>query len=430
MATVLVKNAQQILQVCGQGERFLAGEAAGKLAQMESNGKEGLSMLIKDGVIADLGLDSEVSERIGGTETVVDVIDASGKCIVPGLVDGHVHPVWAGDRVHEFSMKLAGASYMEVHKAGGGINFTVEHTRKASEKELYDLLMDRLDRMIRHGTTTAECKSGYGLETETEVKMLKVLEKAKKNQPLEISSTFLGAHSVPKGKRAEEATKDVIQNQLAKVVRLNRTGQLNVENIDVFCEKGCFNVQQTKEILVAGREVGMRVNFHGEELSCLGSAEMGAEDLKAEAISHLEEVSDEGIAAMAKHGTVAVILPTTAYILRLPSPPVRKMIDGGCIVALGSDFNPNAFCLSMPTVMHLAAVNLRMSLSEAMAGATINAAHSIGRSETHGSIEKGKVGDFLIINAPRWEHLIYQFSEQGNVIEKVFKKGNVIYSKT
>merc|ERR1711962_664441 len=161
---------------------------------------------------------------------------------------------------------------------------------------------------------------------------------------------------------------------------------------DVFCEKGCFNVQQTKEILVAGREVGMRVNFHGEELSNLGSAQMGAMELKAEAISHLEEVSDEGIKAMAESGSVAVILPTTAYILRLPAPPVRKMIEEGVIVALGTDFNPNAFCLSMPTVMHLAAVNLRMSLAEVVSASTINAAHSIGRSDTHGSIEKGKVG--------------------------------------
>lgn len=319
---------------------------------------------------------------------------------------------------------------MEVHKAGGGINFTVERTRKASEKDLYDLLMPRLNRMLRAGTTTAECKSGYGLDTDTEIKMLKVLEKAKKTQPVEISSTFLGAHSVPKGKRADDATKDVIEKQLAKVIKMNEMGQLNVENIDVFCEKGVFNVQQTKAILQAGREkANLRINFHGEELNNLGSAQMGARELKAEAISHLEEISDEGIKAMAESGSVAVILPTTAYILRLPSPPVRKMIDEGVIVALGSDFNPNAFCLAMPTVMHLAAVNQRMSLSEAFAAATINAAHSIGRSATHGSIEIGKVADLIILDAPRWEHLIYQFSGHDDVIDKVIKAGKVVHKK-
>lgn len=427
--SLLIRNASQILQVCDSGEKFLAGKAAGKLAQLDAEPKNGLSLVVKEGVIDDIGLDSEIAERhdVSGFD---DVIDAEGKCVVPGLVDGHTHPVWAGDRVHEFSMKLAGATYMEVHKAGGGINFTVEKTKKATEKELYDLLMPRLHRMLKAGTTTAECKSGYGLETEAEIKMLKVLEKAKKHQPVEISSTFLGAHSVPKGKRAEDATNDVIKWQLSKVMKLNETGQLNVENIDVFCEKGCFNVQQTKAILQAGKErAKLRINFHGEELSNLGSAQMGARELKAEAISHLEEVSDEGIKAMAESGTVAVILPTTAYILRLPSPPVRKMIDEGVIVALGTDFNPNAFCLAMPTVMHLAAVNQGMSLSEVFAAATINAAHSIGRSATHGSIEVGKVADLLIIDAPRWEHLIYQLSGHDDVIDQVIKGGKVVHKK-
>jgi len=408
----------------------LAGQAAtAKLAQLDAKPNDALSIVIKGGLIEDIGFDSEVAARHDVT-SFDDVIDACGKCVVPGLIDGHVHPVWAGDRVHEFSMKLAGASYMEVHKAGGGINFTVERTRKASEKDLYDLLMPRLNRMLRAGTTTAECKSGYGLDTDTEIKMLKVLEKAKKTQPVEISSTFLGAHSVPKGKRADDATKDVIEKQLAKVIKMNEMGQLNVENIDVFCEKGVFNVQQTKAILQAGREkANLRINFHGEELNNLGSAQMGARELKAEAISHLEEISDEGIKAMAESGSVAVILPTTAYILRLPSPPVRKMIDEGVIVALGSDFNPNAFCLAMPTVMHLAAVNQRMSLSEAFAAATINAAHSIGRSATHGSIEIGKVADLIILDAPRWEHLIYQFSGHDDVIDKVIKAGKVVHKK-
>lgn len=313
---------------------------------------------------------------------------------------------------------------MEVHSAGGGINFTVEHTRSASEKELETLLLPRLERMIKGGTTLAECKSGYGLDTPNEMKMLRVLEAARQKSAVEISSTFCGAHSVPKGSSAEEATEDVILKQLPEVERLNRSGALSVENVDVFCEKGVFGVAQSRRILEAGQSVGLRVNFHAEELSCLGGAEMGA-SIGAEAISHLEEISEEGVRAMAASGSVAVVLPTTAYILRLKSPPVRSMIEAGVIVALGSDFNPNAYCLEMPTVMHLACVNQRMSLTEAVAAATINAAHSLGRSRTHGSIEKGKVADFVVVAAPKWEHLIYQLGGHGEIIAYVIKRGRV-----
>ena len=234
------------------------------------------------------------------------MIDAGGQAVIPGFVDGHTHPVWAGDRVHEFAMKLAGASYMEVHAAGGGIHFTVDKTREASEQELLDLLVPRLWRMLRAGTTTVECKSGYGLDAENEVKMLRVLERAKKLVPIEISSTFCGGHAVPKGSNAKNATEDVIVNQLAQVIKENASGNLNVENIDVFCEKGVFEIDDSKKMLKAGQEAGLRlkkflikvsnfiffasrINFHGDELFPLGGAEMGAQ-LKAEAISHLEEV--------------------------------------------------------------------------------------------------------------------------------------------
>jgi len=428
--SLLIKNISQIVQVVSDGSRFITCDGCKNIAILEQ-GKdaETLSIVIDNGFIKMFGSESEVNSALKDTK-FDQIYDAKGGCVIPGLIDGHTHPVWAGDRVHEFAMKLAGATYMEVHEAGGGINYTVEHTKKANEEELYTLLVDRLRRMIKSGTTTVECKSGYGLDLKTEMKMLNVLEKAKKNIPIEISSTFCGAHSVPRGMSSDEATKDVIEKQIPEVVRQNKSGALNVENIDVFCEKGVFNVEQTKSILQVGKDLGnLRINFHGEELNYLGSVEMGAEELKAEAISHLEEISDEGIAAMAKNESVAVILPTTAYILRLKPPRVREMIEKGVIVALGTDFNPNAFCLSMPTVMHLAAVNLKMSLNETLAASTINAAHSIGRSKTHGSIEIGKMADLVILNAPRWEHLVYQFAGYDHVIEAVIKRGKVVYEK-
>jgi len=417
---LLVKNIGQLVTVCDGGKQFLAGKDMANIKIQEGC----LAIAVNDdGKIAMVGLQREVTDTYH-EKMFSRVIDAGGKAVLPGLIDGHTHPVWAGDRVHEFAMKLAGATYMEVHAAGGGIHFTVEKTRMASEMELVDLLVDRLRRMLRAGTTTVECKSGYGLDTETELKMLRVLEAARKVVPIEISSTFCGAHAVPRGGNMETATKDVINNQLVQVMEGVKNGTLKVENIDVFCEKGVFELNESRKILQAGKEAGLRLNFHGDELHPLDGAKMGAE-LHAEAISHLEEISTEGMQAMARSGSVGVILPTTAYILRLKPPPVRDMIAHGMIVGLGSDFNPNAYCMSMPMVMHLACVNLRMSLAESLAAATINSAHSLGRSKSHGSIEVGKVADLLILNESKWEHLVYQFGQQ-DVIKNVVKLGEIV----
>jgi len=415
---LLVKGIGQLV-IVSEGCKFLAGKEMANIKVLEGH----LALAVdNNGKISMVGPQKEVTEKYN-ERSFSQIIDAEGKAVMPGFVDGHTHPVWAGDRVHEFAMKLAGASYMEVHAAGGGIHFTVDKTRQASEEELLDLLVPRLQRMLRAGTTTVECKSGYGLNAENEVKMLRVLKKAKGLVPIEISSTFCGGHAVPKGSNMETATNDVIENQLKAVMQEAANGNLDVENIDVFCEKGVFEIEESKRMLEAGKRAGLRINFHGDELYPLGGAEMGA-DMEAHAISHLEEISQAGISAMADTGSVAVILPTTAYILRLKHPPVRDMINKGVIVALGSDFNPNAYCLSMATVMHLACVNLRMSLPEALTAATINAAHSLGRSDTHGSIEEGKVADLIVLNEKKWEHVVYQFGQQ-DVIKHVEKNGSM-----
>lgn len=317
---------------------------------------------------------------------------------------------------------------MDIHQAGGGINFTVERTRQASEEELFSSFQQRLQCMARAGTTLVECKSGYGLDLDTELKMLRVIERARRQVALGISATYCGAHSVPKGKTAIEAADDIVNHHLPKLKELVKNGQIHVDNIDVFCEKGVFDLDSTRRILQGGKDIGLQINFHGDELHPMKAAELGAE-LGARAISHLEEVSDEGIAAMAAARCSAVLLPTTAYMLRLKQPRARKMLDEGVIVALGSDFNPNAYCFSMPVVMHLACVNMRMSMPEALAAATINAAYALGKSHTHGSLEVGKQGDLIIINSSRWEHLIYQFGGHHELIEYVITKGKVIYKK-
>uniref|UniRef100_H2ZCE2 Probable imidazolonepropionase n=1 Tax=Ciona savignyi TaxID=51511 RepID=H2ZCE2_CIOSA len=429
---LLITGVKQIVQVCNQGERVLVGSAMHTVAVMESNNvTQGYSIVIDhEGNIAGIDTDENIRSKFSETK-FSEVLDATGCSVIPGLVDAHTHPVWTGDRVHEFAMKLAGSSYMDVHKAGGGIHYTVEHTRAASENQLYQLFKNRLISMIKSGTTLVECKSGYGLDTDSELKMLHVIDQARHDTSVQIdvSSTYCGAHAVPKGSTSEEAVNDVVMNQLPAIKREIDTGKLAVENIDVFCEKGVFDVHQTRKILEEGKKIGLLVNFHGDELTDTGSGELGAE-LNAHAISHLEEISDVGIKAMSKSQTVAVILPTTAYILRLKSPPVRKMIEFGVPVALGSDFNPNAYCLSMPLIMHLACVNFHMTMPEALSASTINAAAALGMSGTHGSLEIGKRGNLVIINAPRWEHLVYQLGCHSDVIKAVINGGDKAYEKS
>ncbi|XP_062238363.1 probable imidazolonepropionase [Platichthys flesus] len=418
---LLVENARQLVLICSGGEKYLTEHGMKNLCVIEN----GSVVVGSDGLIKAVGPAETI--RAQYSEATFDkVIDASGMCVMPGLVDAHTHPVWAGDRVHEFAMKLAGATYMDVHRAGGGIHFTVEHTRAAAPSDLLASLSSRLARMQRAGTTLVECKSGYGLELQTELKMLEVIDEARRTLPINISSTYCGAHAVPKGKTVAEATEDILQVQLPRLRERMSAGKLRVDNIDVFCEQGVFDLGSTRSILQAGKDLGLNINFHGDELHPMNSAQLGAE-LGALAISHLEEVTDEGINAMAEAKTAAVLLPTTAYILRLPQPRARDMLDAGVIVALGSDFNPNAYCCSMPIVMHLACVNMRMSMPEALAAATINGAYALGRSDTHGSLEVNKHGDLLVLNTSRWEHLIYQLGGHQELVRYVVIKGNVVY---
>jgi len=416
-------SARQIVRVATHGERVKTGKAMDDVEVLE----HGTMIVGHDGKIVAVGPREEISAAFAG-KTFETELDYKDQTIVPGLVDSHTHPVWSGDRVHEFKMKLAGATYMEIHKSGGGIGFTVRHTRASSEDELLQLFLARLKRMVRSGTVLVEAKSGYGLELDTELKMLKVIHRATQVQKdIDIVANYCGAHSVPPGSTAEAATKDIIENQLPALAAAKADGQINPEQIDVFCEKGVFTTEQSKAILEAGKKYGLTINFHGDELHPTGSCEMGA-SIGALAVSHVEHVSDAGIAEMAKAGTVAVLLPTTAYVLRIEPAPARKLIDSGVPVALGSDFNPNAHCLSMPFVMNLACVNMRMTLNEALTAATINSAAALGKSSTHGSLEAGKFADFLLINAESWEHLIYEMVDPP--ISKVFKGGRVVYEST
>lgn len=315
---------------------------------------------------------------------------------------------------------------MDIHKIGGGISYTVQHTKNSSIEELAELFNKRLDRMTALGTTTLEAKTGYGLETETEMKMLKVINQvASTRKDVDIVPTFL-VHSVPKGQTAEETTEYILNDQLPELERSLKSGESKCDFIDIFCEKGVFEIEDSRKILSKAKELGLKINFHGDELFPLKSAELGY-DLDALSISHLECISEEGIEMMAEKSMFAVLLPTTFYILKLVPPPGRKMIDKGVPVVLASDFNPNAHCMSLPFVMNLGCVLMGMNMNEALVATTINAAASLAISKTHGSLEKGKVGDMILIDASNWEHIIYELVDPPLAL--VIKKGNIIFKK-
>ncbi|XP_018020267.1 probable imidazolonepropionase [Hyalella azteca] len=425
---LLVHGALEVVPVGAPGELFKKGAAMGDLHVLRSSATGGCSVVINaDGIIEDVSTDDDIAARYGHW-SFDHKLDASGCCVLPGLVDAHSHPVWGGDRVHEFILKLAGASYLEVQASGGGIQYTVDRTRDTPDQELLTLLLQRLRRMLASGTTLLEAKSGYALNADGEVRLLRLLHQAAAFTPITISPTFLGAHAIPPLMASDEATRQVIEEQLPAVMAAKELGELSVDAVDVFCEVGAYSIAQTRAIADAAQRSGLKLNLHVDELTPLDGAKMAGE-IHAEAVSHCEEVSPEGIAALAAGGTVAVLLPTTQLLLGLKAPPAREMIDKGVIVALGSDFNPNAYCLAMPTVLHLACALLRLSPAEALTAATLNAAHALRRSTSHGALRPGMVGDLMVLRAPRWEHLIYQLGEHASLIEQVVCAGRVVYKK-
>jgi imidazolonepropionase len=339
----------------------------------------------------------------------VDELDGSGLCAIPGLVDCHTHSCFAGDRVEEFALRAGGASYEELHAAGGGIMSTVRATRAAGEEALAEVVRKHRGWMLRAGTTTFESKSGYGLDRETELASLRAV-KAVDGVP-----TWLGAHAVPPEFGDADAYLDFA---LAEV--LPAAAEI-AEAADVFLERGAFDADQARRYLTACAEAGLALRLHGDQFTEQGAVPLAIE-LGARSVDHLEATGHDGVAALANSNVAAVLLPASALFLARPMPPARALVDAGAIVALATDFNPgSAFCESLPLVCSLAATQLRLSPAEALAACTVNAAHVLGRADSRGRLAPGYAADVILLDAPDWRYLAYHLG--ANLVADVVLQG-------
>jgi imidazolonepropionase len=345
---------------------------------------------------------------------------------MPGLIDSHTHLVFAGSREHEFEQRIRGVSYLEIAERGGGILSTVEATRKATFDELFSLAKKRLDRMLSNGVTTIEAKSGYGLSLRDELKILKATKALNGVHPIDIISTFLGAHTVPKEYRdnRDRYLNLLLEEMIPKVVQEGL-----VEFCDVFCEEKAFNLEESRKILETGKQYGLKPKIHADQLSSGGGAELAAE-VGAFSADHLEYISRVGIERMAEKGVTAVLLPGASFFLSMKRlPPAREMIEKGVAVALATDLNPgSSMTESLPLMMTMGCTMFGMTPGEVIQAATIHAAKSMGRENEIGSLDIGKQADILILDIPNYRYLPYHFGV--NHVEAVIKKGRIVFRKS
>ena len=368
-------------------------------------------LLVEDGCIVDAGRMS----RLRGGRGEIDEFDGRGLSALPGLVDCHTHACFAGDRVDEFALRAAGASYEELQAAGGGILATVRATRAAGEAGLREAVLKHRDWMLRAGTAVFEAKSGYGLDRETELASLRAIRDAGG------TPTWLGAHSVPP--EFDDAD-EYLDFALAEV--LPAAAEL-AEAADVFLERGAFDVDQARRYLVACRERGLALRLHGDQFSEQGAVPL-AVDVGARSVDHLEATSHDAIGTLARSSVVGVALPASALVLGRPMPPARALVDAGGAIALATDFNPgSSFCESLPLVCALGVVQLGLTPAEALAACTVNAAHVLGRADRVGRLAAGYEANCTLIGAPDWRYLAYHLG--GDIVEGVLVRGEVVWRR-
>ncbi|HLW66758.1 MAG TPA: imidazolonepropionase [Gemmataceae bacterium] len=410
--SLAIIHANQVVCVSQSGERLKRGHAMRDLAVIEDG-----AVVMEDDNIIWTGPTSRLPSLPDGSR----VIDASGKIVLPGLVDSHTHLIFAGHRADEFEQRLQGMSYQEIAAKGGGINSTVRHVRQASAAELKEQASRRLQRMLAFGITTVEVKSGYGLTPIDELKCLRVIAELNQTQPCELAPTLMGAHEIPPEYRHN---RDEYVRLLCHEMIPTVAAEGLAEFCDVFCEQGVFSVAESERILGTAKDHGLKLKIHADEFTPLGGAELAAR-LGAVSADHLLHVTDAGIEALNEAGTVATLLPGTAFSLGLHYAPARKLIDRGLPVALATDCNPGS-CMSenLPLMGTIACTQMKMLPAEVIAATTLNAAAALGRSERIGSIEPGKQADLVIFDAPSYSYLPYHFGV--NHAWKVIKSGRVV----
>lgn len=413
MKNLIIKNAAQVVTCSG-----FEGKHGAEMSDLKviENG----TVIVTDGLISHI---LKEGEAIPINISEYEEIDATGKALLPGFVDPHTHFVFGGFREEEFSWRMRGDSYMSIMERGGGIVNTTQATRDATEDDLFCSAKRRLDDMLKLGITTAEGKSGYGLDKETELKQLRVMHRLNQVHPIDIVSTFMGPHATPaEWKGREDEFIDFNINEMLPLVAKNKLA----ECADIFCEKNVFTIEQSRRFLTAAREHGFLLKMHADEIVQFGGAELAAE-LNILSADHLLQASDIGIKAMAESGVVATLLPLTAFSLKEEYARGRYMIDANCIVALATDLNPgSSFTASVPLLFAIACIYMNLSPEEAITAFTINSAAAINRADTIGSIDIGKQGDMILLKYPSYKFLPYYVGM--NCVETVIKKGKVVVS--
>ncbi len=415
---MLIHSASQLLTIAGTPQR---GRELGRLGIIPDG-----ALLIRDGKITLVGTTDELRQAYLHEDT----LDATGHVVMPGFVDPHTHLLWVGDRAAEFEMRLEGKTYLEILAAGGGILSTVHLTRQASLHILMDETRPRLQDMLTHGTTTAEAKTGYGLQTETELRMLQALLLLDAEGPLDLAPTFLGAHAIPpEYKDDPDGYTDLVCAEMLPTVHRWWTAHLPTRPlpfVDVFCETGAFSLEQSRKILETAKSLGFPLKIHADEFDNLGGASLAAA-LGAVSADHLVKTSPADIAALAGSGTVAVALPCTPFGLAEGDyTPAQAILEAGGLLALASDLNPGtAWGGNMQFTISLACRYLHLTPAQAIVAATLNAAAAIQRADTIGSLEPGKQADVLIFNVSDYRHLGYRFGT--NLVQTVIKRGEIVF---
>ncbi len=414
---MLLHSASQLLTISGAIQR---GNDLGRLGIIPDG-----AVLIRDGVIADVGTTADLMEAYPGDEA----LDAYDHVVLPGFVDPHTHLLWAGDRATEFELRLQGKTYLEILVAGGGILSTVQQTRRASIQQLIDETRPRLWDMLAYGTTTAEAKTGYGLQTETELRMLQALLLLDAEGPMEISPTLLGAHAIPpEFKDNPDGYTALICTEMLPTIRSWWDGHVPAHPlpyVDVFCETGAFSLEQSRRILETAKALGFPLKIHADEFDNLGGASLAA-NLEASSADHLVKTSQADILTLAKSDTVAVALPCTPFgLAERDYTPACSILEAGGLLALATDLNPGtAWGGNMQFAIALACRYMRLTPAQAIVASTLNAAAAINRADQIGSLEVGKQADLLILNVSDYRHLGYRFGT--NLVQTVIKRGKVV----